>query len=134
MTWYGSEMLLDSLDAKSPRPDPSTTATVGTPCALPRMNSAAASTFFLIRPAQCRRRARVADETGQHHNGEHVRHHLNELYGNIFARRQLHHALHLNRQRLGEPEEQARQHRLQRPPFAEDERRERDEAAARRHI
>src|SRR5437016_10996672 len=126
MTLYDSEMLSDNLDAKSPRPDPSTTATVGTSCALPRMNSAAASTFFFIGPAQCRRRARVADETGEHHNGEHVRHHLNELHGNIFARRQLDDALHLNRDRLGEPEEQARQHRLPRPPFAEDERRPRN--------
>src|SRR5712691_4087994 len=107
MTLYGSETLPESLDAKSPRPDPSTMATVGTPCALPRMNSAAASTFFLIGPAQGRRRARVADEAGQHHNGQHVRHHLDELHGNIFARRQLHYALHLNRHRLGEPEEQA---------------------------
>src|SRR5205809_4586542 len=81
------------------------------------------SSFFFVSHAEGARRARLADEAGQHHDGDKIWDHLNELNGNVFGRipGQLGDALHLNRQGIGKSEQQTGEHRLHRPPLAEDQ-------------
>src|SRR6185436_11502819 len=64
--------------------------------------------LFLIRNTERTRWPGRSNKARQHHNGQDVRHHLNELHRNIFARRQLENALHLDRNRLSEAEQKTR--------------------------
>src|SRR5215213_1653513 len=90
------------------------------------------SPLLVVREAERARRARLADEAREDDDSEHVGNHLDELIRYLLAAEA--HALKLYRYRLGEAEEQAREHRLDGPPLAEDERRQRYEAAARAHV
>src|SRR6185369_6025449 len=60
--------------------------------------------LFLIRNTYRARWPGRSNKARQHHNGQDVRHHLNELHRNIFARRQLHNSLHLDRNCFSKPE------------------------------
>src|SRR3954468_12768936 len=74
-----------------------------------------ASPLLLIRQPQRPRRPGVADEAGEEDDGKHVGDDLDELD------RDPRDPLHLDRQGVGESEEEAGEHRLHRPPFAEDQ-------------
>src|SRR5215213_10467264 len=59
--------------------------------------------LFLIRNTESTRRPGRSNKARKHHNGQDVRHHLNELHRNILARRQLENSLHLDRDSFSEP-------------------------------
>src|SRR5207248_7035826 len=98
----------------------------------PETQPALPSSFFLVRDAECARRARLADEAREHDDGQHVGDDLYELVRYLLAAEA--HALELYGDGLCEAEQEAREHRLHGPPLAEDERGERDEAAPRSHV
>src|SRR4030095_2881584 len=75
-----------------------------------------------------------SNKAREHHNGQDVRNHLNELDGNIFARRQLKHTLHLDRNRFRETQQETRKQRLNRPPFSEDQSCECNETTTCSHV
>src|SRR5262245_629000 len=81
-----------------------------------------------IRYSQGLRRRRAADPPRQHDHRQNVRDHLNELVGDVYS------ALHTNRDRLGEAEEEAGDESADRIPFAEDQRGQRDVSAPGGHV
>src|SRR5262249_2908992 len=81
-----------------------------------------------IRYSQGLRRRRTADPPSQHDHRQNVRDHLNELVGDVYS------ALHTNRDRLGEAEEEAGGESADRIPFAEDQCGQRDESAPGGHV
>src|SRR5215213_3043887 len=90
--------------------------------------------LFLIRNTERARWPGRSNKARQHHNGQDVRHHLNELHRNIFARRQLENPLHLDRDSFSEAEQKTREQSRHWFPLAEDQRGERDEATTRSHV
>src|ERR1051325_8723897 len=90
--------------------------------------------LFLIRNTERPRRPGRSNKPRQHHDGQDVRHHLNELHRNIVARRQLENALHLNRNSFSKAKQETREQRLHRPPLAKDQSSERDETTSRSHV
>src|SRR3569832_2471898 len=89
--------------------------------------------LFLVRDAEGAGGARGADEAGEDDDGQHVGDDLDELRRYLLAAEEAD-ALELDGEGLGEAEQQAGEHRLDQAPLAEDERGERDEAAAGAHV
>src|SRR5690349_5685533 len=84
--------------------------------------------FLVGSPAQRRWRTHPADDAGERDDGEQVRNHVDEL------RRDERATLELDLERLRRGEEEAGDGSPARVPAAKDSRRERNEAAARRHL
>src|SRR5438128_9644975 len=86
--------------------------------------------LLCVRATTCSWRNRAADDPGDGDQRQNVRQRL-EQDGGIRPRRRLRHA---ERQRGREPEQKRCRECSERPPVAEDQRRETDEAAPRGHV
>src|ERR1043166_3117803 len=83
--------------------------------------------LFLVGYTQGTRRPGRSNKARQHHDGQEVRHHLNELPRNVVARRQLNPALPLNRTSIRKATQDTLEQRLRGPPLPKDQSSERDE-------
>src|SRR6185437_9274790 len=117
-------------DARSDNPGGMFSAFVKT-CACHSLNHLL---LFLIRNAERTRWPGRSNKARQHHNGQDVRHHLNKLHRNVFARRQLENTLHLDGNSFSKTKQKTCEQRRHRLPLTENQRGERDEAAARLYV